>query len=154
MPAYAFLNDRELDPKSIQKSMDVLSFPYTVDDIKALNGKTEMDAIVAYMQKLGTGIPKETTEVEIVGDLANPFPQDNAAISAGRDLYQQNCAACHGNELEGDIGPELDVDVYDDELLFELIYVGITDNGMPSFATLGSKKVWQLVNYINYRKEP
>ena len=33
-------------------------------------------------------------EVEIVGDLVNPFPQDAAAITAGRDLYAQNCAAC------------------------------------------------------------
>ncbi len=154
MPAYAFLNDNQINPEAIQKSMEVLGFPYTEDDIKALNGKTEMDAIVAYMQKLGTGIPKETADVEIVGDLVNPFPKDSAAIAAGRSLYQQNCAACHGNNLDGNIGPELDVDVYDDETLFELIYVGITDGGMPSFASLGSEKVWQLVNYINYRKEP
>ena len=40
-----------------------------------------------------------------------------------------------------------------DAALFELIYSGITDNGMPSFAAMGSIKVWQLTNYVNYRKE-
>lgn len=154
MPSYAFLNDNQLDPAYIQKSMDVLDFPYTADDIKALNGKTEMDAIVAYMQKLGTGIPKEMADVDIIGDLTNPFPKDAAAISAGKTAYAQNCAACHGNNLEGNIGPELDVDTYDDETLFQIIYIGITDGGMPSFSSLGSEKVWQLVNYINYREEP
>ena len=84
MPSYAFLNDNQLDPAYIQKSMDVLGFPYTADDIKALNGKTEMDAIVAYMQKLGTGIPKEMADVDIIGDLTNPFPQDAAAMAAGK----------------------------------------------------------------------
>ena len=154
MPSYAFLNDNQLDPAYIQKSMNVLGFPYTADDIKALNGKTEMDAIVAYMQKLGTGIPKEMADVDIIGDLINPFPKDPAAISAGKTVYVQNCAACHGNDLEGSIGPELAVDTYDDEILFQLIYVGITDGGMPSFSSLGSEKIWQMVNYINYREEP
>ena len=154
MPSYAFLNDNQLEPGNVQKSIDVLGFPYTADDIKVLNGKTEMDAIVAYMQKLGTGIVQDEVDVEIVGDLVNPFPQDPAAIAAGLNIYQQNCAACHGNSLEGKIGPELEVDTYDDDILFQLIYVGITDGGMPSFASLGSEKIWQLVNYINYRKEP
>ena len=53
--------------------------------------------------------------------------------------------------MEGDIGPELVGDDYDDETLFELIYVGITDAGMPSFASLGTDKVWKITNYIrNY----
>jgi cytochrome c oxidase cbb3-type subunit 2 len=155
MPAYGFLNDNPLDPDYSRKSMDVLGFPYTEAEIKALDGKTEMDAIVAYMQKLGTGIPwRETGEVEIVGDLANPFPKDAGAIAAGELLYAENCAACHGDDLAGNIGPELDAGSYEDEILFQLIYVGITDSGMPSFASLGSDKVWRLVNYINYRESP
>ena len=155
MPAYGFLNDNRLDPSYIRKSMDVLGFPYTEAEINDLDGKTEMDAIVAYMQKLGTGIPwRETGEVEIVGELANPFPQDARAIAAGKLLYAENCAACHGDDLAGNIGPELEVGSYEDEILFQLIYIGITDGGMPSFASLGSDKVWKLVNYINYRESP
>jgi cytochrome c oxidase cbb3-type subunit 2 len=155
MPAYGFLNDTEIDPDYMRRVMDVLDFPYSEADIQDLNGKTEMDAIVAYMQKLGTGIDwRETADVEVVGELKNPFPQDAAAISAGKDVYAQNCAACHGVELEGTIGPALDAGIYEDEILFQLIYIGIVDNGMPSFSSLGSEKIWQMVNYINYRKEP
>jgi cytochrome c oxidase cbb3-type subunit 2 len=152
MPAYAFLKSNPLDPAYIEKSMKVLGFPYASAEIAALSGKTEMDAIVAYMQKLGTGIPKAAA-ASVVGDLKNPFPKDPAAMQAGAQLFAQNCAACHGNHGEGGIGPELEPESYADAALFELIYGGITDNGMPAFAALGTTKVWQLTNYVNYRKE-
>ncbi|MBW2476016.1 MAG: cbb3-type cytochrome c oxidase subunit II [Deltaproteobacteria bacterium] len=155
MPAYGFLNDNLIDPDAVKKAMDVLGFPYSSNDIAQLEGKTEMDAMVAYLQKLGTGIPwRKAAEVEIIGELVNPFPKEPTAIAAGELLYAENCAACHGEELEGQIGPELDQDVYSDDELFELIYVGVTDAGMPSFASLGSTKVWQIVNFINYRETP
>lgn len=152
MPAYAFLQQNPLDPASVEKAMKVLGFPFTPAEIAALNGKTEMDAIVAYMQKLGTGIPWRKTAA-VVGDLNNPFPKEPAAMQAGAALFAQNCAACHGEHGDGGIGPELEPGSYDDAILFELIYSGIPDNGMPAFATLGSTRVWQLVNFINYRKE-
>ena len=56
--------------------------------------------------------------------------------------------------MEGEIGPELIGEDYDDEILFELIYSGITDGGMPSFSSLGTDKVWKLTNFIrNYKVE-
>jgi cytochrome c oxidase cbb3-type subunit 2 len=152
MPAYAFLNNRPVEPAFAEKSMQALGFPYTPAEIAALSGRTEMDAIVAYMQKLGTGIPRAAAAA-VVGDLTNPFPRDPAALQAGAQLYAQNCAVCHGPEGEGGIGPHLEPESYDDAVLFELIYSGIPDNGMPAFASLGGTKVWQLVNFINYRKE-
>jgi cytochrome c oxidase cbb3-type subunit 2 len=154
MPAYAFLKDNQLDPTYIQKSMDVLGFPYTRDEIDALQGKTEMDAMVAYLQKLGTGIPwRKAAAVEIVGEVQNPFPNDPAAVKAGAELFAQNCAVCHGAHGEGNIGPELEPGSYEDADLFQIIFNGITENGMPSFASLGSTKVWQLANFVNYRTE-
>ena len=54
--------------------------------------------------------------------------------------------------MEGDIGPELIGEDYDDEILFELIYTGISDGGMPSFSNLGTEKVWKLTNYIRTYK--
>ena len=74
-------------------------------------------------------------------------------MQAGAQLYAQNCAACHGEHGDGGIGPELEPESYQDAALFGLIYNGITDNGMPAFSALGSTKVWQLVNFVNYRKE-
>jgi len=152
MPAYAFLKNNPVDPAYTEKSMRALGFPHTPVEIAALSGKSEMDAMVAYLQKLGTGIPKAASAA-VVGELVNPFPKDPAAMQAGAQLFAQNCAACHGAHGEGGIGPELEPESYDDAVLFELIYSGIAANGMPPFAALGTDKVWQLVNYVNYRKE-
>jgi cytochrome c oxidase cbb3-type subunit 2 len=61
MPAYPFLVENRLDGKDTPKKMEVLrtlGVPYTDADIAgataAVKGKTEMDALVAYLQGLGT----------------------------------------------------------------------------------------------------
>lgn len=61
MPAYPFLVENKLDGKETAKKMEVLrtlGVPYTDEDIAgaqdAVKGKTEMDALVAYLQGLGT----------------------------------------------------------------------------------------------------
>ncbi|MEW6332207.1 MAG: cytochrome-c oxidase, cbb3-type subunit II [Pseudomonadota bacterium] len=63
MPGYPWLAKNKLDGSHVQKKMQVLrtlGHPYTDDDIKnapaALEGKTEMDALIAYLQGLGTTI--------------------------------------------------------------------------------------------------
>ncbi len=153
MPDYGWLSDNKLNPQKIKRKMDVLGFPYTNDEIKALEGKNEMDAIVAYMQKLGSDIPwREATATTIVGELKNPFKGDAAAITAGKTLYIDNCAACHAEDFSGDIGPELDGAGYDENDLFEIIYSGIPDGGMPPFSNMGYTKVWQMVNYLQEEK--
>jgi cytochrome c oxidase cbb3-type subunit II len=60
MPNYAFLN-RPVDDSTVTQKMSALKFlghPYSDDEIKsaptALKGKTEMDALIAYLQGLGT----------------------------------------------------------------------------------------------------
>jgi cytochrome c oxidase cbb3-type subunit 2 len=61
MPAYPFLADTRIDSTLTGKKMAVLrslGVPYTDADIagasEAVKGKTEMDALVAYLQGLGT----------------------------------------------------------------------------------------------------
>lgn len=61
MPAYPFLAETPLDGQQTAKKMQVLrslGVPYTDADIagaaQAVKGKTEMDALVAYLQGLGT----------------------------------------------------------------------------------------------------
>ncbi|MDA8424129.1 MAG: cbb3-type cytochrome c oxidase subunit II [Nitrospiraceae bacterium] len=53
MPAYAWLNERKLDTSYTEKKMRVLGYPYATEDMQALTGKTEMDALVAYLTRLG-----------------------------------------------------------------------------------------------------
>jgi cytochrome c oxidase cbb3-type subunit 2 len=63
MPAYPWLAKTALDTSTIQKKMRVLrslGAPYTDEEIAGapaeLEGKTELDALVAYLQNLGTVI--------------------------------------------------------------------------------------------------
>jgi cytochrome c oxidase cbb3-type subunit II len=66
MPAYAWLADAPADADTIQKKMTVLKnwagHPYTDEEIaqapEMLKDKTEMDALIAYLQVLGTHAPK------------------------------------------------------------------------------------------------
>ncbi len=63
MPAYPWLGKTTLDPQAIVPKMQALKLlgdPYTDEQIasapKELEGKTELDALVAYLQGLGTQI--------------------------------------------------------------------------------------------------
>jgi cytochrome c oxidase cbb3-type subunit 2 len=63
MPAYPWLGKTQIDASTIGRKMRVLRMlgvPYTDEDIAnapdALKGKTELDAVVAYLQVLGTDI--------------------------------------------------------------------------------------------------
>jgi len=152
MPAYGWLSNNALKPEKIRRKVEVLGFPFSEDQITELATKNEMDAIIAYMQKLGNDIPwRQTARTEIVGELRNPFAgADQDTLTKWRPLYQSNCSACHGNAMQGGIGPELVGEYYDEDILFRLIYDGIPEQGMPSYANLGTERVWQLVNLIKY----
>lgn len=63
MPAYPWLVENKLDGKDTVAKIEAmrwLGVPYTDEDIKgavaAVKGKTEMEAVVAYLQVLGTSI--------------------------------------------------------------------------------------------------
>lgn len=63
MPAYPWLSETQVDSSSIKAKMETLrsmGHPYTDEQIagaeKALDGKTEQDAVIAYLQHLGTAI--------------------------------------------------------------------------------------------------
>jgi cytochrome c oxidase cbb3-type subunit 2 len=53
MPPYPWLADRKLDTRCAEQKMKTLGYPYTPEDMKALEGKNEMDAMVAYLMRLG-----------------------------------------------------------------------------------------------------
>lgn len=64
MPGYPWLTEHKLDAADVQARMKVLrtlGTPYDDAEIaaapEALKDKTEMDALVAYLQSLGTGLP-------------------------------------------------------------------------------------------------
>lgn len=63
MPGYPWLDDAEVNPQGVEKrvkAMRRLGVPYTDEQIEnaatSVDGKTEMEALVAYLQVLGTMI--------------------------------------------------------------------------------------------------
>jgi cytochrome c oxidase cbb3-type subunit 2 len=149
MPKYAFLAT-PLNSGLSERKMKALKFPYTQADLDALKGKTEMDAMVAYLQKLGNDIPwRKAAQVQVVGDLTNPVTDVAGAVKEGEELYEKDCAQCHGKDLEGDIGPELKGTSLSEADLFTVIFSGNIDGGMPAYGdSLGKEKVWKLVTFI------
>jgi cytochrome c oxidase cbb3-type subunit 2 len=80
MPAYPWLAERMVNGRQLQRNMRALQRigdPYSDEDIAgaadAVDGKTEMDAIIAYLQGLGT---------EWTGQTASP-PGEMSATTGG-----------------------------------------------------------------------
>jgi len=86
----------------------------------------------------------------------HPFIGDLKAIEAGRTLFANGCAACHGPDGRGGRGPNLRERVFwhpvDDETLFKAIQKGIS-SGMPP-ANLPEDQAWQVVAYVRSLTAP
>ncbi len=155
MPAYGWLKDKKIDPEYAECKMKALGFPYTPEEISALNGKSEMDALVAYMQKLGADYKKMTVKpaaMPVAAAGVNPYANDRAAIHEGEEIFEANCSPCHGEKLTGGIGPNLVDSEWifgsSDADVFESIANG-RPGGMPSFsASLGEDRIWKVVSFI------
>ncbi|HIJ96946.1 MAG TPA: c-type cytochrome [Desulfuromonadales bacterium] len=149
MPSYAFLN-KALDTTYSERKMKLLGFPYTQADLDELKGKSEMDAIIAYMRKLGTDIPVKKVEAPaVVSAQSNPFTDLKAIEEEAEALYKKHCASCHGEKREGTLGPALKGSAKPEAELFKLIAQGVEAKGMPGFSgSLDEQKIWKLVTYI------
>jgi cytochrome c oxidase cbb3-type subunit 2 len=182
MPAYAFLSGERLDGAAVQSSMRALrrvGVPYTDADIAgapaAVEGKTSMDGLVAYVLSLGKAVDRSAPGgVDVDLAMANPLGQAVAAVTKGKQLWDANaCGACHGDEAHGQDGvaPSL----LDDEFLggkgdlpdaayFAMIKggsdvklalgrKGIEEGGMQAFgADLSDEDIWAIVSWLRNQK--
>jgi cytochrome c oxidase cbb3-type subunit III len=84
---------------------------------------------------------------------ANPFHDQEDAAAAGKRLFTDHCAPCHGKEALGDKKhPSLRTErvqqrATDGELHW-LISNGDMARGMPSWSKLGDPQIWQIVTYV------
>lgn len=150
MPSYAFLN-QPLDTTYSERKMKLLKFPYTQADLDDLKGKSEMDAIIAYMRKLGTDIPVRNAGAAVQGPVAqsNPYTDLKTIEKEAEAIYKQQCASCHGDKRQGTLGPALKGSTKTDADLYAIISQGAVANGMPAFSgSLDEQKIWKLVTYI------
>ncbi len=170
MPNYGWLAKQKLDGKGMESHMKANGFPYTAEELTQLSSKTEQDALIAYVQQLGTAVPKAAPVALATGvnkaEIVNPHAGDAAFIKRGAAIFKDNCAVCHGDDGKGAIGPSVVDDVFfgvkgdlPDGDYQEVIANGIqpgnleegrvaTDN-MPSFGTsLDTDNTWAVITYI------
>ncbi len=87
MPAYPFLANKAVDAESMPKRMEVLrtlGAPYSDEEIaksvEDVKGKTQMDAVIAYLQVLGTA--RSATRPAAAAPAAGAAPAAPAAEAA------------------------------------------------------------------------
>ncbi|WP_400191592.1 cbb3-type cytochrome c oxidase N-terminal domain-containing protein [Hymenobacter sp. B81] len=74
-------------------------------------------------------------------------------LDEGKKLFVQNCAACHGQEGEGKVGPNLTDEywLYGGEVnkVYKTVKFGVTSKGMVAWkGKLSSKQMLQVSSYI------
>lgn len=84
--------------------------------------------------------------------MTNPYQGKPDAAAAGKKLYGQNCAQCHGANLQG-IGPAPPLDNQEVKgakpgALFWFISTGDVASGMPSWSGLPKNQRWQIVTFL------
>ncbi len=88
----------------------------------------------------------------------NPFAGDQSAADAGKNLFRNNCAKCHGENAEGkgkrpSLRSERIQMATDGELAW-LIKNGEAFKGMPGWGALPEPERWQIISYIRSLNPP
>jgi cytochrome c553 len=82
----------------------------------------------------------------------NPLERDPDAVAAGRKIFLQHCAECHGNTAEGGRkAPNLraeEVQSATPGTLFWILTNGVVRRGMPVWSKLPEPERWQIVTFI------
>jgi mono/diheme cytochrome c family protein len=82
----------------------------------------------------------------------NPLENDPEAVVAGRILFKQHCAECHGETAEGGKkAPSLrapEVQNAEPGAIFWLLTNGVSRRGMPVWSKLPEAQRWQIVKFL------
>jgi mono/diheme cytochrome c family protein/uncharacterized membrane protein len=114
-----------------------------------------------YGQEQRMGMPLD------VANVRNPVPPDERSLAAGKSIYLENCAACHGETGRGD-GPaglrlvprpaDLRVHMaagHTDGQLFYWVSYGVQGTGMPAWKDqLTEQQRWDAINFIRTFANP
>jgi cytochrome c oxidase cbb3-type subunit 2 len=187
MPAYRWLAQAKLDTSYTVKKVTTLGYGYSPEDVQkqladfrtgvtsagyvsreirdkvtpvALRGElTELDALVAYLQKLGKDVKNAAAgaaaprTAEAAAGMKNPFEGNREAIEEGKTIFSLNCVACHGSDAKGGkIGPNLTTKAKKFGNADGDIYTSVSKGrpgGMPDWEkTLGSERIWKVIAYL------
>jgi len=115
----------------------------------------------------GTPAPDKPVPADFAGK-TNPVANDAAAIEAGKQIYTDNCATCHGDSGKGDgpggasLNPKPSnlvtlLPAKQDDFVFWVISAGGAAAGksasMVSWSgTLSDEEIWQTIAYVRTLK--
>jgi len=108
------------------------------------------------------GKPEKKEPASVYGELekapakyqakANPLANDKDAVAAGKVLFEEHCAECHGENAQGTKkAPSLrakEVQEAPPGALFWILKNGIVRKGMPVWSKLPDPQRWQLISFI------
>ncbi|MBT8362489.1 MAG: c-type cytochrome [Desulfobacterales bacterium] len=104
------------------------------------------------------GIAHDWMAPQKAAEIKNPFMMEDQSIQRGKDIYVQNCATCHGDDMQGrtaaeaglEMGPpdlKKRISTHSDGDFFWKIQNGRGD--MPGFrGDLPENETWDVINYI------
>jgi len=119
----------------------------------SLSSSQNTDSAPAKSEKNGASIYAELAKApDKARAKHNPFEKDPDAVAAGRNLFEQHCAECHGAGAEGGKkGPSLraqEVQEAPPGAIFWILTNGVVRRGMPVWSKLPEPQRWQLVTYL------
>ena len=83
----------------------------------------------------------------------NPYQGQAEAVAAGRLVYEDHCAKCHGPDAQGTKkrpslkSERVQHDASEGDLHWLLVN-GNIGRGMPSWSKLGDPQIWQVISYV------
>jgi cytochrome c oxidase cbb3-type subunit 2 len=187
MPAYSWLAKAKLDTSLTVRKVKILGYGYDGAEVArqlaafrqtvtapaypsgqvrsqvtpaGLRGEiTELDALVAYLQKLGRDLkaaqkPVAGPATAEAAESKNPYAGNRSAEEEGEKIFVVNCKVCHGEKGVGGFGPKLATTKRKfggtDADLFTTVSGG-RPGGMPSFLQgLGKDRIWKVIVYLRH----
>ena len=127
-----------------------------VSQLSANNQPAGLYAFNALQFHLGADTYAELQKApEKAAKRANPLENDSEAVAAGKLLFEDHCAECHGDDAKGSRkAPSLRVSEVQNATpgtLFWLLTNGVVRKKMPAWSKLPEPQRWQLVRFLRSR---
>jgi len=112
-----------------------------------------------FLAAFATGVLFAASDIpEKAAARQNPLRGDPQAVTAGKKLFRQHCAECHGEAGEGGRrGPKLrDLPARGTTpgQIFWILSNGVVRRGMPSWSKLPEAQRWQITAFLESQPAP
>jgi len=114
-------------------------------------GKWQEQELQNEMARAKQQVEKYKKEHNLVDETTVTLLTDKASLEEGKQIYIQNCAACHLADGGGSVGPNLTDEYWiygcDIKDVYKTILHG-TSKGMPAWKHLGADKIQKVASYV------